>query len=89
MKISVCTLAHGREDHLCNLVRGLNRSHRPPCELLVAVMQDQRYELPETGFPVRQVTLGSGRPLIWKGWSEEGWGRAGRKGKVRILIWTG
>ena len=42
MKISVCTLAHGREDHLCNLVRGLNRSHRPPCELVVAVMQDQR-----------------------------------------------
>jgi GT2 family glycosyltransferase len=60
MKISVCTLAHGREDHLCNLVRGLNRSHRPPCELVVAVMQDQRYELPETGFPVRQVMLGSG-----------------------------
>ena len=57
MKISVCTLAHGREDHLCNLVRGLNRSHRPPCELVVAVMQDQRYELPETGFPVRQVML--------------------------------
>ena len=60
MKISVCTLAHGREDHLRNLVRGLNRSHRPPCELVVAVMQDHRGELPETGFPVRQVMLGSG-----------------------------
>ena len=59
MTISVCTLAHGREDHLRNLVSGLNHSRRPPCELVVAVMQDNRYDLPSTSFPVRQVLLGS------------------------------
>ena len=56
--ISICTLAHGREDHLRNLVSGLNHSQRPPCELVVAVMQDHRYDLPSTSFPVRQILLG-------------------------------
>lgn len=59
MTISVCTLAHGRDAHLTNLVHGLNRSNSPPCELIVAVMQDSRYELPATSFPIRQVMLGS------------------------------
>ncbi|MBK61683.1 MAG: glycosyl transferase [Altererythrobacter sp.] len=59
MTISVCTLAHGRQDHLANLVRGLNHSTRPPCELVVAVMQSTRYELPATSFPVRQIILGN------------------------------
>ena len=58
MKISVCTLAHGRDAHLANLVRGLNRSRRRPGELVIAVMQDERYVLPETDFPVRQILLG-------------------------------
>lgn len=58
MTISVCTLAHGRDEHLRNLVRGLNHSRRPPLELVVAVMQDRRYDLPESGFPIRQVILG-------------------------------
>lgn len=58
MTISVCTLAHGRDAHLANLVRGLNHSSRPPGELVVAVMQDERYELPSTSFPVRQIMLG-------------------------------
>lgn len=58
MTISVCTLAHGRERHLQNLVHGLNHSRRPPCELVVAVMQDARYDLPSTSFPIRQVMLG-------------------------------
>ena len=57
MTISVCTLAHGRADHLANLVRGLNHSTRPPTELVIAVMQPQRYNLPETSFPVRQIRL--------------------------------
>jgi GT2 family glycosyltransferase len=56
--ISICTLAHGREDHLRHLVSGLNHSQRPPCELVVAVMQDHRYDLPSTSFPVRQILLG-------------------------------
>ncbi|GMM93382.1 glycosyltransferase family 2 protein [Qipengyuania sp. MTN3-11] len=59
MTISVCTLAHGRDEHLQYLVRGLNHSRRPPCELVVAAMQDRRYELPETGFPIRQIVLGT------------------------------
>ena len=59
MTVSVCTLAHGRETHLANLVRGLNHSTRPPAELIVAVMQESRYELPSSGFPVRQIVLGN------------------------------
>ena len=58
MTISACTLAHGRDEHLANLVRGLNHSNRPPCELVVAVMQEARYDLPSTSFPVRQILLG-------------------------------
>jgi len=58
MSVSVCTLAHGREKHLLNLVDGLTRAERAPDELIVAVMQPDRYDLPETPFPVRQVMLG-------------------------------
>ena len=59
MTITVCTLAHGRETHLSNLVKGLNHSTRPPSELVIAVMQESRYDLPATSFPVRQVVLGN------------------------------
>jgi GT2 family glycosyltransferase len=55
MTISVCTLAHGREEHLANLVRGLSRAARLPDELVIAVMQPERYRLPPAPFPVRQV----------------------------------
>ncbi len=64
MNISVCTLAFGRQEHLANLVRGLCQSTCVPDELVIAVMQDEPYILPETGFPVRQIMLGSsGIPL--------------------------
>jgi len=59
MKISVCTLAHGRADHLRNLVLGLNHSRRPPCKLVIAVMQPQYYNLPQASFPIRQIMLGN------------------------------
>ncbi len=59
MTVSVCTLAYGREEHLRNLVRGLQRSSTPPRELIVAVMQDQAYILPTTNFPVRQIMMGA------------------------------
>ncbi len=59
MKVSVCTLAHGRDDHLRNLVSGLSQSGEPPLELIVAVMQDREYILPATNFPVRQIVMGS------------------------------
>ena len=59
MTVSVCTLAHGRDDHLRNLVRGLSASTRAPDELVIAVMQDEPYDLPSTDFPVRQIVMGS------------------------------
>ncbi|MGB3794741.1 MAG: galactosyltransferase-related protein [Alteraurantiacibacter sp.] len=64
MSISICTLAHGRDGHLRNLVRGLDASNSRPDELVIAVMQDRLYDLPRAGFPVRQIMLGSsGIPL--------------------------
>ena len=50
--VSVVTLAKGRADPLRNLVIGLSRQTVPPAELIVAVMQDTPYDLPETSFPV-------------------------------------
>lgn len=58
MNISVCTLAHGRASHLTNLVRGLCRATVMPDELVIAVMQSEAYQLPDTPFPVRQIVLG-------------------------------
>jgi GT2 family glycosyltransferase len=58
MTISVCTLAHGREEHLANLVEGLSRSNQLPDELVIAVMQPDAYDLPQAPFPVRQHLLG-------------------------------
>ena len=64
MSVSVCTLAHGRDAHLANVVRGLARQSRQPDELVIAVMQDDAYVLPPTDFPVRQIKLGAnGIPL--------------------------
>jgi GT2 family glycosyltransferase len=55
--VSVLTVASGRPEHLRNLVAGLARQSFPPAELVVAVMQDDLYDLPETGFPVRQIRV--------------------------------
>lgn len=60
MTLSVCTLGRGRDAHLVNLVEGLNRQTLRPAELIVAVMQDEAYVLPDADFPVRQVVLGGG-----------------------------
>ncbi|MFD1786141.1 galactosyltransferase-related protein [Sphingomonas floccifaciens] len=60
MTLSVCTLGSGRDAHLVNLVHGLNRQTLPPAELVVGVMQDTPYDLPEAGFPIRQILLGGG-----------------------------
>jgi GT2 family glycosyltransferase len=60
MSLSVCTIGHGRADHLVNLVEGLRRQTVGPAELVIAVMQPQRYDLPETDFPIRQILLGNG-----------------------------
>lgn len=58
MNISVCTLAHGRDEHLSNLVKGLLRSEIQPDELVIAVMQEREYDLPDAPFPIRQIMLG-------------------------------
>lgn len=60
MTISVCTLAHGRADHLANLVRGLDAQQHRPDELVIAVMQDASYDLPAVSFPIRQLAMGGG-----------------------------
>ena len=62
MKLSVCTLAHGRETHLANLVRGLAASRTPPLELVIAVMQGERYDnLPHALPDPRSQVAGHGR----------------------------
>lgn len=64
MSLSVCTLGRGRAAHLVNLVEGLTRQSVMPVELVIAVMQDQPYVLPDTPFPVHQILLGDvGIPL--------------------------
>lgn len=60
MSPSICTLAAGRADHLRNLVIGLNAQTQQPDELVIAVMQDEAYVLPEADFPIRQLVMGSG-----------------------------
>lgn len=62
--VSVVTLAKGRSAHLRNVLRGLEQQSRPPSEFIVAVMQDALYDLPETSFPVRQISVpGAELPL--------------------------
>jgi GT2 family glycosyltransferase len=62
--LSVVTLAKGRPEHLRNLVIGLTRQTQAPVELIVAVMQDQPYDLPGAPFPIRQMMIdGEGLPL--------------------------
>ncbi len=55
--VSVVTLAKGRPAHLRNVLRGLQMQSQPPAELIVAVMQDAPYDLPEVSFPVRQIMV--------------------------------
>ena len=60
MSVSVVTLAGGRPDHLRNLVSGLTRQTQPPVELIVAVIQDSAYDLPDAPFPIRQLMIAGG-----------------------------
>ena len=54
---SVLTIARGRAEHLRNVVQGLARQTEAPRELVVGVMQDDLYDLPAAGFPVRQIRV--------------------------------
>lgn len=58
--ISVVTLAAGRPEHLRNVIAGLGAGDRHPDEVIVAVMQDAPYDLPEMPFPVRQMPVRGG-----------------------------
>jgi GT2 family glycosyltransferase len=60
MSVSVVTLAGGRPDHLRNLVVGLTRQTLLPVELIVAVIQDAAYDLPDAPFPIRQLMIPGG-----------------------------
>ena len=60
---SVLTLAKGRAEHLRNMLLGLARQTVRPRELVVGVMQDVPYALPETDVPVRQVPIPAGHGL--------------------------
>ncbi|MGR3434553.1 MAG: glycosyltransferase family 2 protein [Shimia sp.] len=55
--VSALTLARGREAHLRNVIEGLRRQSHPPVELVIGVMQDDLYDLPDTPFPVRQIVV--------------------------------
>ena len=64
MSVSVLTIASGRAEHLANVIEGLCRQTLLPDELMIGVMQDALYDLPETPFPVHQVHItGSELPL--------------------------
>ncbi|KQO13146.1 glycosyltransferase family 2 protein [Sphingomonas sp. Leaf242] len=64
MTVSICTLAHDRAAHLANVVRALDMQTTAPDELVIAVMQADAYDLPETRFPIRQIMIGAdGIPL--------------------------
>ena len=62
--VSVVTLARGRPDHLHNVILGLSRQVHAPAELIIAVMQDEAYEVPAALFPIRQIMVaGDDLPL--------------------------
>ncbi len=61
LSVSVATLARGRPEHLHNVVLGLDQQAEAPVELIVAVMQDQPYDLPATRFPVHQIMIRDNR----------------------------
>ncbi len=77
MSVSVCTLAKGRAEHLHNLVLALRESCRPPGELVVAVLQRQRYDLPAASFPIRQIMLDEEGTCLARGRNEAARSAAG------------
>ncbi|MBE3640420.1 glycosyltransferase family 2 protein [Mangrovicoccus algicola] len=57
-EVSALTIARGRHAHLSNVIRGFEAQAVPPCELVIAVMDERLYEdLPPTSFPLRQIRV--------------------------------
>ena len=83
--VSVVTLAKGRPAHLRNVLRGLERQTQAPAEFIVAVMQDELYDLPETSFPVRQIRV-SGHELPLAAARNRGVGTATGEGIVFLDV---
>ena len=58
MTISIGTVAPAeKQSALCELIRALRRSKRPPHELLVGVFGKGRLNLPNAGFRIRQFVF--------------------------------
>ena len=62
-RTSVLTIAKGRDDHVGNLVLGLTRQTVLPRELVIGVMQDGLYEMPDVPFSVTQIKVPAPRGL--------------------------
>ncbi|AWN54453.1 galactosyltransferase-related protein [Methylobacterium sp. 17Sr1-1] len=81
--VSVVTLAKGRPAHLANVLRGLERQTQKPVEFIVAVMQDDLYDLPQASFPVRQIRVpGAALPLA----AARNRGVAGATGEAIVFL---
>ena len=83
MSLTICTIGHGRADHLVNLVLGLTVQTTPPDEFVVAVMQSEPYDLPRTDFPVRQIPVGDGG--LGLAAARNAAAKAARSGKIAFL----
>ena len=57
MTVSVCTLTHGRDVHLDNLIRGLEASTLAPAELIIVHMNESIGHQTSSTFTVRSVRV--------------------------------
>lgn len=57
MSCSVLTLNKNRDEHLLNLITGLERNSSKPDELIVVEMGERRNPLPQVSFPIVEVRL--------------------------------
>lgn len=55
--VSIIIVGCGYPDHLNNVLQGLRNQTQHPRELIVAVLQQRPFSLPQMPFPVTQMTL--------------------------------
>jgi GT2 family glycosyltransferase len=63
IKISVLTLVKSRTEALLNLIKGLVINDYPEMELIVVHMNEEKYPLPPTDFPIFSFTISTEEPL--------------------------